>query len=136
MNLFVDTSAWSLTLRRDRPSSEPQVQRLVKAIRAGETIISTGLILQEILQGFSGPRQRNLILEHFSAVPLLVPERDDHIEAADLGNQCRRKGVQVGTVDALLAQLCIRHNLTMLSADQDFDHMARHCALKVWKQKG
>src|SRR5216683_5137305 len=115
MNLFVDTSAWSLTLRRDRPSSEPQVQRLVKAIRAGETIISTGLILQEILQGFSGPRQRNLILEHFSAVPLLVPERDDHIEAADLGNQCRRKGVQVGTVDALLAQLCIRHNLTMLS---------------------
>jgi predicted nucleic acid-binding protein len=135
MTLFVDTSVWSLTLRRDSPSAEPQVQCLVQAIRAGEVIISTGLILQEILQGFSGPRQRNLILEHFSAVPLLVPERDDHIEAADLGNHCRRNGVQVATVDALLAQLCIRHNLTMLSVDRDFDHMARHCTLKVWKKK-
>jgi len=37
------------------------------------------------------------------------------IEAADLRNRCRRAGVQIGTIDALLAELCIRHGLTMLT---------------------
>jgi predicted nucleic acid-binding protein len=33
---------------------------------------------------------------------------------------CRRSGVQVGTVDALIAQLCVSHDLTLLSTDKDF----------------
>jgi predicted nucleic acid-binding protein len=41
-----------------------------------------------------------------------------------LRNDCRRAGLQIGTIDALLAQLCIRHDLTMLTADQDFAHLA------------
>jgi predicted nucleic acid-binding protein len=38
---------------------------------------------------------------------LLVPDRQDHVEAAELRNLCRRRGVQVGTIDTLLAQLCL-----------------------------
>src|SRR5438270_265360 len=72
------------------------------------------------------------ILDRFSALPLLVPDRDDHIDAAELRNRCRRAGIQIGTIDALLAQLCIRHDLTMLTTDGDFRHIARHCALKLW----
>jgi predicted nucleic acid-binding protein len=40
--------------------------------------------------------------------------------------------VQIGTIDALLAQLCIRHQLTLLTTDQDFAHAARHCQLRIW----
>lgn len=69
-------------------------------------------------------------------LPLLVPDWRDHIDAAELRNRCRRAGIQVGTIDALLAQLCIRHDLTLLAADKDFRHMARHCALKVWNPAG
>jgi len=36
-------------------------------------------------------------------------------------------------LDALLAELCIRHELTMLTGDKDFTHIAAHCTLKVWK---
>jgi len=62
----------------------------------------------------------------------LVPDRRDHVEAAELRSNCRRGGIQIGTIDALLAQLCIRHDLTMLTTDRDFFHMAEHCALKLW----
>ena len=64
-----------------------------------------------------------------------MPDRDDHIRAAETRNRCRRRGVQIGTVDALLAQLCIRHDLTVLTSDDDFEHIARHSTLKVWKER-
>jgi hypothetical protein len=134
LSLFVDTSVWSLALRRDLPSSSMEVRALVRAIETGETILTTGLVLQELLQGFSGPKAREQILDRFSAIPLLAPDRDDHIGAAELRNRCRRVGIQIGTIDALLAELCIRHELTMLTTDKDFTHIAEHCALKVWKE--
>ncbi len=132
MTLFVDTSVWSLAFRRDATPQSNEVAALAEAIRNGETIVSTGLVLQELLQGLSGPKARGQILEQFSPLPMLAPDREDHIEAADLRNRCRRSGVQIGTVDALLAQLCIRHGLTMLTADNDFRHIAEHSTLRVW----
>ncbi len=134
MSLFVDTSVWSLALRRDSPSSALQVRALIQAIESGETILTTGLVLQELLQGFSGPKARDQILDRFSAVPLLTPDRDDHIQAAELKNRLRRGGVQIGTIDILLAQLCIRHELTMLTSDRDFEQIAGHSPLKIWKE--
>ena len=134
MSLFVDTSVWSLALRRDEPAGRAEVGMLVRAVEGGETLLTTGLVLQELLQGFAGPKSRSEIVERFSALPLIAPDRDDHIEAAKLRNHCRRKGVQIGTIDALLAQLCLRHDLTMLTADQDFTRFAEHSRLKLWSQ--
>jgi predicted nucleic acid-binding protein len=132
LSLFVDTSVWSLAFRRDAPAPGPEARELVRAIEAGEPLLITGLVLQELLQGFSGPRDRVRILDRLSALPLLVPDRGDHVDAAELRNLCRRRGIQIGTIDALLAQLCIRHDLTMLTADGDFRHIAGLCALRLW----
>lgn len=132
MTLFVDTSVWSLALRRDAPGDVAEVVALGRAIERGDSLLTTGLILQELLQGFSGPKARELILEHFAALPLLVPDRGDYVAAADLRNVCRRSGSQVGTIDALLAQLCIRHELTLLSTDRDFVAIANLFPLKLW----
>jgi predicted nucleic acid-binding protein len=133
VSLFVDTSVWSLALRRDQPSGAPEVQALRRALQGGDAVFTTGLILQELLQGFAGPRARKQIVEGFSALPLLAPDRQDHIEAADLRNRCRRAGVQIGTIDALLAQICIRYELMLLTTDGDFELAASHCPLSVWK---
>jgi predicted nucleic acid-binding protein len=104
----------------------------MRALEGDETIIGTGLVLQELLQGFSGPKAREVILNYFSALPLLTPNRRDHIEAAEVRNACRRAGLQLGAIDALLAQLCIRNNLTMLTTDEDFSRVAQRFPLKVW----
>ena len=132
MSVFVDTSVWSLAVRRDTPSDAREVVELTRTLPSGEPVFATGLVLQELLQGFAGPRARQQIIDRFSAIPMIVPDRADHIEAAELRNVCRRSGIQVGTIDALLAQLCIRHDLTMLAADQDFQGIARKCGLRVW----
>ena len=134
MSLFVDTSVWSLAFRRDAPPGSPPALTLARALEAGETIVVTGLVLQELLQGFSGPKDRKAILDRFASLPLIMPDRDDHVEAAALRNHCRRRGVQIGTIDALLARLCIRHDLTMLTTDDDFRRLARMSALRVWKE--
>jgi predicted nucleic acid-binding protein len=132
MTLLVDTSVWSLAFRRDTESRAPQVETLRSALGGGEAVVTTGLVMQELLQGFSGPRARADIVKRFKALPLLVPDRSDHIDAADLRNRCRRSGIQIGTIDALLAQLCIRHKLLMLTTDNDFKLAAAHSTLRVW----
>jgi predicted nucleic acid-binding protein len=132
VTLFVDTSVWSLAFRRDTPPQAAETEALAQALSDRTQVVTTGLVLQEVLQGMAGPKQRAALIERFSSLTFLIPDKDDHIEAAGLRNTCRSAGVQVGTVDALLAQLCIRHGLTMLTADQDFHHMARHVLLRLW----
>ena len=79
------------------------------ALLGAYQVFTTGLVLQELLQGFAGPKAGEQIIERFAALAFLQPDREDHIEAAQVRNACRRKGVQVGTIDALLIQLCRRH---------------------------
>jgi predicted nucleic acid-binding protein len=132
VSLLVDTSVWSLAFRRDTPADLPEVRALGEALESGEVVVTTGLILQEILEGFSGPRAREAILDRFNALPFLIPDRSDHIDAATLRNQCRRRGIQVGTIDALLAALCLHHGLSILTTDADFQRMAEVTPLSVW----
>lgn len=133
VTLLVDTSVWSLALRRDAAAGSPQVRALRDALEGAEMVVTTGLVLQELLQGFAGPRARSDIIDRFATLPFLSPDREDHVEAAEVRNRCRRAGIQVGTIDALLAQLCIRHGLTLLTTDKDFVRAASHCPLRVWK---
>jgi predicted nucleic acid-binding protein len=131
LSVFVDTSVWSLALRRDAPPNLPEVDELRRSLENG-AVFCTGLVLQELLQGFMKPKAHRQIIDRFSALPLLVPDRDDYIHAAELRNRCRRSGVQSGTIDALLAHLCVRHDLTMLTTDNDFRNMASIVSLSVW----
>ena len=132
MSLLVDTSVWSLAFRRDTPLEIPEVFELKRALESGDAVFVTGLILQELLQGFNKPKAQDQIIDHFKSLPLLVPEREDHIQAAELRNNCRKKGVQVGTIDALLAQLCLHHDLEMLTTDRDFTHIPKVIRLTIW----
>lgn len=133
MGLLVDTSVWSLAMRRDEQPNSPELKILLKALDSGEEIYSTGVILQELLQGFSGAKAADAIVERFSAIPMLVPDTADHIQAAEIRNKSRRKGIQIGTIDALIAQLSLRYQLSLLTADNDFKHMSKAVKLKLAK---
>lgn len=130
----MDTSVWSLALRRDRPPEVPELGALERALREGELVTTTGLVYQEILQGFRGPRDQHAIVMRFAALPFLTPDRHDHFEAAQLRNRARRRGVQVGTIDAILAQLCIRYELRLPTTDGDFARIAEREPLEVWTE--
>lgn len=132
MSYLVDTSVWSLALRRDAPDSIPEVVELGRALEAGDEIFVTGLVLQELLQGFNQPKAYDQIIEYFESLPFIVPEREDYIRAANLRNRCRKKGIRVGTIDVLLAQLCIDREIEILTTDKDFLQIAKVASLKVW----
>ena len=98
----------------------------------GEVVL-TGVVLQEVLQGLvEGPTKDQLVAE-LAKLSLLVPNRDDHLRAAELFTRCRRHGVQLATVDALLAALCVRRDMVLLSTDKDFIHASRHIDLVMWR---
>ena len=132
MTLLVDTSVWSLALRRDGAHESDEVRALREALMGADSVVTTGLVLQELLQGFNGPKAKEAIIERFGALPLIQPDRQDHVAAAEVRNACRRGGVQVGTIDALLIQLCGRYEMTLLSSDKDFANAARHVPFRLW----
>lgn len=131
--LLVDTSVWSLAYRRDAPPDLPQVDALRSALVGGEHVAITGMILLELLRGFVPPRAQERILTDLSAVDLIEPSRNDYIDAARLANTCRQSGVQLGSVDALLAQLAIANDLILLTTDGDFENAARSIPLRLWR---
>lgn len=132
MSYLVDTSVWSLALRRDVPDTTREVAELKRALEAGDEILVTGLVLQELLQGFNRPKAYAQIIKYFSVLPFIIPIREDYINAADLRNLCRKKGIQAGTIDALLASLCIERDIKILTTDKDFSQIARVSSLAVW----
>ncbi len=132
MSLLVDTSVWSLALRRDADAPTQAVEVLRNALEGADQVFTTGLVLQELLQGFSGPKARAQLIERFAALAFLQPDREDHIEAAEVRNTCRRNGVQIGTIDAVLIQLCLRHDLVLLSTDNDFRAASKHVNFRLW----
>jgi predicted nucleic acid-binding protein len=132
MTLLVDASVWSLALRRDGTQDAKEVLALREALTGADSVVTTGLVLQELLQGFNGPKAKEAIIERFGALPLIQPDRQDHVAAAEVRNACRRGGVQIGTIDALLIQLCGRYEMTLLSSDKDFANAAHHVPFRLW----
>ena len=85
MTLLVDTRVGTLALRRS-VSVAPAVLLLKHALRGAEVVVTTGMVLQDLLQGFSGPTAKAEIIQRFATLPLVQPDRNDHVEAAEIRN--------------------------------------------------
>jgi hypothetical protein len=129
LRVLVDTSVWSLALRKQGPADHPAVERLTQLLGNGEDVFLTGTILQEILRAFRAEPTFRRMAQHFEPFPLLPLERFDHIAAARLHRLCAQKGVGGTTIDCQIAVAAIRHGCVLLSADRDFERMALHCEL-------
>lgn len=132
MNLLVDTSVWSLFLRRQKISEEdPYVMRLRCFLEGEECIHLIGPILQELLDGVKEHKQFNTLRQYLHPFPLIELEREDFVEASRLRNLCRSRGIQASPTDFLIATACIRRNYPVLTADNDFHHIAAHSKLSL-----
>lgn len=136
MALLVDTSVWSLAYRRDAPPDVPEVEVLRRALTGGDSVVTTGMILLELLRGFAPPKAQQTIKAAFDVLEFIEPGRDDYVGAAAVGHACRSSGVQLSSVDALIAQLAMAGEHTVLTTDRDFHHAAEHVDLRVWRPPG
>jgi predicted nucleic acid-binding protein len=128
--ILVDTSVWSLALRRDRPAANREVEALTAAIERGDACL-TGTILQEVLQGFPDTSRTRRLVDYLAPFPLLALHRGDFVYATEIRNKCRLKGVTLSTIDAQIAAAAIDHKCALLTADRDFEAVARHFPLRL-----
>ena len=131
MRVIVDTSVWSLALRRGREPSHSAVRKLRLLLLADEDIALVGVILQEVLQGFRSDAIFRDMQRALAPFPILEPSRDIYIAAAQLKRTCAAAGVTASTVDCNIAATAIEHGCSLLSADKDFVRIARHSALEL-----
>ena len=125
MKLLVDTSVWSLSLRRkDAGSLSPDEQKLkaelVQAIQDGR-VAMLGLIRQELLSGIKDKAQFDkvkAVLYSYLDEPINTA---DHEYAARIYNECRNEGVEAGTVDILICALAVRRSWEVLSSDSSLN---------------
>lgn len=133
MNLVVDTSVWSLVLRRPRvDDSDIHVQTFRAHLESNNRLFLIGNILQELLDGLRSTKQFDRLVQLLEPLPLLELDRSTYIAAARLRTTCRTKGVLAGPIDFLIAAACCQYGYPLLTSDQDFSRIAKHCDLIVF----
>jgi len=123
MRVIVDTSAWSLVLRRRSPSHDhaAEIERLVRRGR----LQMLGLIRQELLTGIHTSERFNALRDELAEFPDLPLTSREHEDAARWSNKCRSHGVQSNVVDMLICAVALRHDMSIYTLDQDFDSYQR-----------
>ncbi len=125
--VLVDTSAW------------------IEVFRAGATIRLTDVVdfdevvtclpvVQEVLQGIRHEKAFRLARDAMGALPIVdAPLGEDVVaEAVDIYRAAHRVGLTPrSSVDCLIAAIAVRHGLTVLHRDRDFELLARVCPLDV-----
>lgn len=127
--MVVDTNVW---IDYFNDHSSWQANRLREAIEENETIHLPGVILTEILLGLSSEKEANKMSELLTAFDNTKElSLVDYKQAAKIYRTCRSKGRTIrSTVDCLIAVICLRDNLELLSKDRDFDSIANCFPLK------
>ena len=122
--VIVDTSVWSLALRRKQPVADATTVELARLIDAGDALIA-GPIRQELLSGIASQVQFKLVRERLEAFPDIPIETADYERAALCFNQCRTQGIQGSNTDYLICALALRLGLPVFSVDRDFPRHAK-----------
>jgi predicted nucleic acid-binding protein len=124
MNIVVDTSVWSLALRRQRSSMTAEALELSELVREGRVAL-LGPVRQELLSAVPIAQQYETLREYLRAFPDVALESEDYEEAAAFLNRCRAKGVQGSNTDFLICAAAARRQFGILTTDSDFTHFAK-----------
>lgn len=125
MRVLVDTSVWSLALRRDPHGHHRAVEEL-KALVADHRVEMIGPIRQELLSGIRNASQFERLQNHLTAFPDIPIETEDYEMAAKFYNLCRSKGIQGSNTDFLICAVAVRNHLAIFTTDKDFQLFAKH----------
>ncbi len=130
MKILVDTSVWSLALRRRSAGENPyanELRELITELR----VQMIGPIRQELLSGIRVVDQFFRLRDHLQAFPDLPLETADYERAATHFNTCRSRGIQGSNTDFLICALAERHKMPILTTDADFALYRKHIDLQL-----
>ena len=137
MKVLVDTSVWSLALRRPSGTEMPaEQQATVQALRDlvldGRAVL-IGAIRQELLSGIKTQTQFDTLKISLKAFDDIALTLQDYEVAAQSFNTCRANGVQGSNTDFLICAVAINHRLPVFTVDRDFGLYQRWLDFGVYR---
>jgi predicted nucleic acid-binding protein len=133
--VLVDTSVWSLALRRRHDDLNPQQQKLTKAlaelIREGRAQIA-GPIRQELLSGIRNQEKFQALRRQLRAFEEPRLGAEDYEEAARMNNECRRRGIAGSAIDFLICAVAHRRKWEIFTTDRDFGRYGKVLPLRLY----
>jgi predicted nucleic acid-binding protein len=123
VRVLVDTSIWSLMLRRDPASlnlTEREIMRDLQDIVNDGRAQIIGPIRQELLSGVKSDKQFAALKQKLSVFDDVELATRDYENAAIAANQCTRAGVATGTVDVLICATALDRQWQVFSCDKGF----------------
>ncbi|MBW1863139.1 MAG: PIN domain-containing protein [Deltaproteobacteria bacterium] len=133
MKVLVDTPIWSYALRTPNKKYQKDIDQLKSLIRDQRALI-IGPIRQEILSGYSDLRKFKKLKEKLSFFENTPIQDIDYESAAELCNQCRKKGVQGSHIDFLICAVAKRIDVPIFTTDKDFSHYQKTISIKLLDQ--
>ena len=134
MIVLVDTTIWSLALRRRSQSLSDQdrllVEEWVRLVRSGEAVL-IGPIRQEILSGIRAEKSFAAIQERLGDFRYLEISPSDYDQAARFFNVCRAHGITGTAIDLLICAMAHRFEIPIFKTDVDFQHYAPHVGIRL-----
>jgi predicted nucleic acid-binding protein len=133
LNVLVDTTIWSLALRRKKPKLRERIliDELAELIREMRAVL-LGPIRQEVLSGIPDSGKFEEVRKHLEAFDDLPMNSNDYVAAARLFNTCRTKGIQGSHIDFLICAVSIRHSAPVFTTDKDFLNYSKHLDIEIY----
>lgn len=135
MTVLVDTTIWSLALRRRPGQISPEEQTLVTGwadlVTSGRCVL-TGPIRQEILSGIRSEATFLALQTQLSNFRYLEILPADYDQAARFFNICRSRGISGSHVDMLICATAHRYDVPVFTTDPDFSYYVQHLPLRLY----
>lgn len=125
--VLVDTSVWIDFFRNKETSLRRQVIRVLRDRNA----YYTGIIALELYRGARTKKEISILDKLFLSIEKIMEREETHKEAGLMGFELAKKGITIGTVDLLIAQLSLENDLILFTMDQHFKTITNHYPLKL-----
>ena len=138
MRVLVDTSIWSLALRRSGPTAAEDRSLIdeLSGLIDDVHVAMIGSIRQELLSGIPSQAQFEALKEKLHAFEDLPLGRDDHERASGFYNTCRRCGVQGSQTDPLICAGGAGRGIPIFASDKDLVRNAKHLPISLHRPAG
>ena len=76
-------------------------------------------------------KERRQIEAQFATLPLLATPASLWRDAAALGQRCREKGINAGSLDLVISALALHYDAELITMDKDYAAIARIAPLRL-----
>ena len=132
MKVLVDTSIWSLALRKSKSADLEKIEELKELINELR-VVMIGPIRQELLSGISEIEKYNQLKEKLRYFEDFTIDMEYYEFAAQLSNTCRKHGIQGSHTDFLICSVAIKNKFPIFTSDKDFINFIKYIDIQIYE---